>query len=632
MPDDQNSQNNQQNSQNNQDSQNNQQSGNNSGSKKVALGCDINGNDAACQDTVAKVLEGGGYQVEKLAIDPNAFATRSYESTAKGTKGVYLMADSIYSISDLYYGNTSFDYAVFGIRGDLGLARMSSDQDFQNNPIGQDPDCNGDCAKLAGKTYPQINEITKSKCVAVFGKDCQELGQRILEALGGQTSGGSSSGGGAQIKDKTFEHCIRRICAATDSVFLVEGNAAILFPYTDWMAFVLEAKVQTISASEMDPDIFEIEYNSEGFYNKVVGWWGDVEIPDRYIKDDKTGKIIKNPETKAELSEIGKKLTEKYGTSDYASIINKESGEEYIKGLEEYYKKKKIGKTNEVSLENIKKEGDITTKESNLANGGVQIAKQYDPLVDIYGELEKRITTPYPDQETAEYALNALLVQYVRDFNNKCRVRTLNTQKYIGGTFYVVENPFTKKQTLFYLNGYSIRTQKDEPLYIDLDFRYGPEGAEELLDYQFLTGGTGSSGGSTGGKGNEEQIWTEAAKIPYGSCFSSEDPNEAYNHLHGHEGDAAYCTECYGMSSYLYYRFNNEAGIPCQVVGDSGHHVVMLDRGSGFVETREEYRKYNFDYYFKWRENQNTSVLLPAPGGKGNNKTNAKNPGTGGNT
>ena len=82
------------------------------------------------------------------------------------------------------------------------------------------------------------------------------------------------------------------------------------------------------------------------------------------------------------------------------------------------------------------------------------------------------------------------------------------------------------------------------------------------------------------------------------------------------------------MSAYLYYCFNNRANIPCQVVGDSGHHVVMIDRGSGFVETRDEYRKYNFEYNFKWRSNQNTTVLLPAPSGKSSTSsgnTNSRN-------
>ena len=168
----------------------------------VVLGCDINsGNDASCQNTVASVIEGAGHKVEKLEIHPNAFASYSYDSKAKGKIGVYLMADSIYSISDLYYGNTSFDYAVFGIRGDLGLPRMSTHQDFQNNPIGSDPDCNGDCAKLSGKTYPQINEITKSKCVAVFGTSCQELGQNILSAFNG---GSSTSSTGEEEEDEEW--------------------------------------------------------------------------------------------------------------------------------------------------------------------------------------------------------------------------------------------------------------------------------------------------------------------------------------------------------------------------------------------------------------------------------------------
>ena len=75
--------------------------------------------------------------------------------------------------------------------------------------------------------------------------------------------------------------------------------------------------------------------------------------------------------------------------------------------------------------------------------------------------------------------------------------------------------------------------------------------------------------------------------------------------------------DCYGMSAYLYYRFNNEANIPCQVVGDSSHHVVMLDRGNGFESTKDDYNKYNLDYLFKWRGGQNTTVILAAPNSSG---------------
>ena len=73
----------------NQNNQNNQQQSNTGGGGQVVVGCDSNGvDDAGCQATVKKILEGGGYQVETLAVDPNAYATYSYEDKAKGKKGV----------------------------------------------------------------------------------------------------------------------------------------------------------------------------------------------------------------------------------------------------------------------------------------------------------------------------------------------------------------------------------------------------------------------------------------------------------------------------------------------------------------------------------------------------------------
>ena len=125
------------------------------------------------------------------------------------------------------------------------------------------------------------------------GNTAEELAQNICNGSCGGGSGtgaASSSGGGVQIKDRTFEECIRRICAATDSVFLVENNAAVLFPYTDWMAFTLREKINKITAREIDPDLFSMQYFNEGTYNKVTVTWGGEELPERYPN---------NPSTKA---------------------------------------------------------------------------------------------------------------------------------------------------------------------------------------------------------------------------------------------------------------------------------------------------------------------------------------------
>lgn len=158
----------------------------------VILGCDTNSsNDSKCQNTVAKVLEKAGHKVEKLSIGPNSFASYSYSGKAKGKIGVFLIASGITAIADLYSGNTNFKYAYFGIRGDLKQPRLSTMNDFKTSPISKDK--HGDCTpaicnKLAGKTYPQMNEITKSKCIAVFGTTCQELGDNIVKAMGGESS------------------------------------------------------------------------------------------------------------------------------------------------------------------------------------------------------------------------------------------------------------------------------------------------------------------------------------------------------------------------------------------------------------------------------------------------------------
>ena len=67
---------------------------------------------------------------------------------------------------------------------------------------------------------------------------------------------------------------------------------------------------------------------------------------------------------------------------------------------------------------------------------------------------------------------------------------------------------------MFYLNSYTIFKEKDQPLVTDLEFKYGPEGAEELLDYQTLTGGSANTTTTTTGTGSatEEEIWKGTQK------------------------------------------------------------------------------------------------------------------------
>ena len=636
MPDNTNNQSN-----NQSDNQNQQQQNNNSGigatsGKKIVVGIDTGTDDGGVtdgqyRDAVANGLKGCGNEVVTTQVGPNQ---ETYMQGHGADMAVFL-CNGVAPATMWSFVNAikagSLPYTIFALEGWYGsdpngtLASMENvravpfepehdaGQFMDASSIAQmQADANG--AKTIGE-WADMNSQYFSLC---YAKTPEEMAQNICSGTcGGGGSSGSSvgSGGGAQIKDKTFEKCIRRICAATDSIFLVENNAAVLFPYTDWMALTLRQKINAIKSDEIDPAVFSIDYGNEGFYNKVSIAWGGGTLPERFpSKEESRNQVIKD-----------KKTNVNYTVED---ILKNMSLTNFV-----YDKKKQEASTTTTNKDKT------TQKVSVDPDGTTILSEQYDSLVEKYGELEKRVESAAPDLETAQYIVNALLIQYIRDFNSSCKCRAINVRKYIGGTFYAVENPSTKQSELFYLNGYTIRTQKDAPLYHDLEFKYGPEGAEEILDYQHLSGGAASGSATSGSTGDEKSIWMDAAKCKWAQdqedC-STQDPATAKKHYDEYtkQGKEVHF-DCYGMSAYLYYRFNNEANIPCQVVGDSSHHVVMLDRGNGFESTKDDYRKYNLDYLFKWRENQNTSVILAAPnssssssGGNTNNQN--SNSGNGG--
>ena len=570
----------------------------------------IDGKEMEYCNDIADVLREKGEQVEVLSPGPNKEAERNKHGSGDtlvfvvgGGQAGCTWASFVKSVEN----TNDFAFTIAAYAGWTANEKVSCSAG-QSDKLVAEHDCTGGAQPFYQSWMPDYYEgetmVTfcekYSKYISYCCSDesATDLGNKIANnqcGTSGDGTGSTSSGGGAQIKDKTFEKCIRRICAATDSVFIVENNAAILFPYTDWMAFTLRQKINTIKANEIDPNVFTMEYGNDGFYNKVTIAWGGNTLPKRF--DGKSKQLIKQVSNYT-MNDIYKNIIE----TNFNYNTWEKLQQNIIKGRTALTTETKKNKTTQ------------TITEDN--DGTLLLSEQYDDFVEKYGEMEKRIESSAPDYETAQYIVNALLIQYIRDYNNSCKCRAIGNKKYIGGTFYAVENPFTKKSELFYLNGYSIRTQKNEPLYYDLDFRYGPEGAEELSDYQSFTGGaSGNTQSTSTGSSDEASIWSDAAKIHYlrqdSRTCSAQDPKTAYDTLHPKLGQSDCYADCYGMSAYLYYRFNNEANIPCQVVGDSGHHVVMLDRGNGFEETREEYR--DLEQLFRWRTSQNTSVLLPAP-------------------
>lgn len=148
--------------------------------KPIILGCDSNtSDDSAVQNRIAERLEAEGYQVEKLPIGPNYFASTDYSSKAKGCIGIYLIASGIFSIADAAYGSGQFDNYVFGIRGDFG-DRGATNFDI---PIKTDADCTSICDNLNGKTFNQMNAMLQPYVAICGGAESDELANNIIDWL-----------------------------------------------------------------------------------------------------------------------------------------------------------------------------------------------------------------------------------------------------------------------------------------------------------------------------------------------------------------------------------------------------------------------------------------------------------------
>lgn len=171
----------------------------------IVLGCDVNaGNDHEWQDTVASALEKQGHTVEKLSIAPGPFASYSYGENGEhpaGKIGIYIMADSLFSVADLAFGGTGFKYGYFIIRMDLDRPKMSQPEHFETSPIGNDADCTDICNKLTGKTYAEMNDICKDKCQITWGRNPQEGAENLIKLMGGEVADKKQNSTGSSIKE-----------------------------------------------------------------------------------------------------------------------------------------------------------------------------------------------------------------------------------------------------------------------------------------------------------------------------------------------------------------------------------------------------------------------------------------------
>lgn len=571
------------NAQNNNTENNNTQQNNTSGSKQIVIACDHNNSqDQEYEDIVGQILEQGGYSVEKLPIGPNEFATYSYDSTkAKGKIGVYLIAVGLTSICDLYDGNTSFDYTYFGIRG--GLNGIDTQEEFQTKAVHVDRhgDCTtASCTTFNGKTYPEINEATKSKCQAVFGTTPEELGNNILAAIGGQAVGGGNTGGASavSIPDKTFYGLIKQIIGATDSLFIIANNMAYLLSFKDLYEYRNQFNdyIPKIERKDVLNNSINKNWSTDGYYNTVEVTYADGIV--KYQNDDLVKQYGESTfyyefpnddeETaKAKADALLAAHIRDYSTDVQLSVFYNENITEGSWVQVHKSITKISGKTNkEIQQDELKKQGKtVSSKRKGIT---------------IENIIEKTLTENNITKT----------IQSVTDSE--------------GNTFNIeVENG---EYELFFVQSFTCRWDKDNSLIMDLELKYGPDTPEDPVNATISVGGGDSSGASTsvGGQAADINAFVQQC-IGSSATQDKATAEKLYKCLQGlivysYYGCSHYTTasECYqhakelncADTSRLVTACYKAAGFQCQVVWGPGHfwneltiggEVITVDLSSG---------------------------------------------------
>lgn len=114
----------------------------------------------------------------------------------------------------------------------------------------------------------------------------------------------------------------------------------------------------------------------------------------------------------------------------------------------------------------------------------------------------------------------------------------------------------------------------------------------EMLEPKWEETINGTSSSISGNGTTEDAIWNEARQIIYGHSGygSTHDPMAAKDNIY-----AGRTADCYGLTAWLYYKFNFQAGIPARDIkfrgtGTSGsHHTIQLYKNGQWINPKYGY-------------------------------------------
>ena len=478
----------------------------------VVLGCDTNNsNDQKYLDTVGQLIEQAGHTVEKLSIGPNYFANYSWNGDTKGKVGVYLMAASLISFLDA--GDANFDLNVFGIRGDV--SSYGTEEGFKTKGVPKDHhgDCiHARCNELQGKTYPELNEIYKGKCIAVPGTTPEELAKNILAAMNGQgiMGGGSSTtqttgGSAVLIPDKTFYGLIKQMIGAIDGVFIIANNMAYLLSFQQFFSYrdQYEDHILELKPSEIITDSIVRNWTTDGLYNTV-----EVTYAEGIIKLQHDA------------------LVEVYGESVFHYNFPEDDAE--------------VAKAKADALLSAHvRDYSLDLQLNCIYNPNITVGswiKIPKTLTKVSGPTSKTGGEMLASKKNEPKTFKGANITNINEIFQKIDDKTKTIQKITtdDGKKYEVEVE-KKNYEIFFVQAYKLRwTPKQAPI-MSLHLKYGPDTPEDPINATVGTGGIASATTSGGGGYGDDCFWIGEIMPNNNAYIGAHGPNAPDLHKPGFE-------------------------------------------------------------------------------------------------
>ena len=178
----------------------------------IILGCDLNkaSEDKKTQKTIAKKLEKAGHKVELAPIGPGPTQNLMGKKKNKGKVVVMLVNGAdLQTYKDFYVGMTKgyyhTKYAYFGLEGWISPETCSCKgaKTAKLRKAHDDHSSASFTADIVGMTTEQVMEKYKSKIAYACGSSVEELGNNLVNVMGGgsNSSSKSSESTGGSIKD-----------------------------------------------------------------------------------------------------------------------------------------------------------------------------------------------------------------------------------------------------------------------------------------------------------------------------------------------------------------------------------------------------------------------------------------------